>query len=140
MSIQPISWMYNCNSIVSIQLQTLYKVTIITWEKPKFKNKQKIRKLKDSNELFMEQCQELDDMLDTGCSRTDLNLKIYKLKKLVCGPKLKPADPSCINDPITSELITDYEEIKRVSLDHCTDILKKNKIRDCDMEELREKE
>ena len=79
-------------------------------------------------------------MLDTGCSRTDLNSKIYKLKNIVCGPKLKPADPSCINDPITGEIITDYEEIRRVSLDHCTDILKKNKTRDCDIDELKEKE
>ena len=112
----------------------------VTWVKPKSKSKKKVRKLKDSNELFLEQCAELDEMIEQGRSHKDINSKVYKLKEFVCGPKLKPAEPACINDPITEELITNFDEIKRVSLEHCTNILLKNTIRDCDKEELQEKE
>ena len=49
----------------------------ITWEKPKSKSKKKVRKLKDSNKLFLEQCAELDDMIALGRSHKDINSKIY---------------------------------------------------------------
>ena len=62
----------------------------------------------------------------------DINSKVYKLKEFVCGPKLKPDELACINDPITEELINNFNEIKRVSLEHCSNILLKNKIREAE--------
>ena len=56
------------------------------------------------------------------------------------GPKVGPAEPACINDPTTGELITNKEEIKSKSLAHCVKILTKNPIRECDREELKRKE
>ena len=79
-------------------------------------------------------------MIEQGRSPMDINSKVYTLKEFFCGPKLKPAEPACINDPITEELITYFDEIKRGSLEHCTNILLQNTIRDCDKEELQEKE
>ena len=51
---------------------------------------------------------------------------------------MSPAEPACINNPTNCELITDRESIK--AIEHCAKILAKNKIRDCDKEELRTKE
>ena len=65
---------------------------------------------------------------------------MWKLKELICGPKVGSSEPACINNPETGELITDKTTIKKVSLEHCAKILTKNKIRDCDREELRAKE
>ena len=53
--------------------------------------------------------------------------RIYKLKNVINGPKVEALEPTAINDPITGELITDNEEIKRVSLEHNVKILTKNK-------------
>ena len=50
------------------------------------------------------------------------------------------AEPTCINDPVSGELITDRESIKKISLDHCAKVLSKNKIREKDKEELKNKE
>ena len=53
--------------------------------------------------------------------------------------KIQQTQPTCINDPNNGELITDKETIKKVSLDHCSNILKKNELRKKDKEELRGK-
>ena len=59
-------------------------------------------------------------MTDAGAEFKDTNKKLWKLKEKVVGPKVGPAEPSCINDPNTGELT-------------------KNPIRDCDREELKRK-
>ena len=64
-----------------------------------------------------------------------LNNKMYKLRDIIEGPKIKPQEPMAINDPKTGELVTDNDEIKRISLEHNIKILTKNKIREADMEE-----
>ena len=65
--------------------------------------------------------------------------RIY-VKKKINGPKIKTQGPRAINDPTTGELITDADEIKRVSLNHNIKILTKNKPRDCDMDEIKIKQ
>ena len=70
---------------------------------------------------FQEQQEELDNLLEEGSSAKDLNSKIYKLKDLINGPKIKSTEPTCIIDPVSGELITDRESIK-ISLDHCANI------------------
>ena len=65
---------------------------------------------------------------------------MWRLKELICGPKVGSTEPACINNPVSGELITDKETIKKVSLEHCTNILTKNEIRACDKGELRTKE
>ena len=70
-------------------------------------SKQKKRTKRDSNEinkLFIEQQEELDDLIEEGASAKDLNTKIYKLKDLINSPKIKPTEPTFINDPVTGEL------------------------------------
>ena len=59
----------------------------ISWEGP---SKQKKRTKQDSkkiNQLFLEQQEELDDLLEEGSSAKDLNTKIYKLKDLINGQR-----------------------------------------------------
>ena len=79
-------------------------------------------------------------MTNTGASFKDANRKIWKMKEMVVGPKVGPAEPACINNPNTGELITNKESIKSTSLAHCVKILTKNQIRECDQEELDMKE
>ena len=49
---------------------------------------------------------------------------------MIKGQKIKAAEPMCINDPVTGELITDVEMIKELSLKHNVNILTKNKLRE----------
>ena len=79
-------------------------------------------------------------MTDTGADFKDTNRKILELKEKVVGPKVGLAEPSCINDPNTGELITNKEQIKSTSLAHCVKILTKKPIRECDKAELKRKE
>ena len=82
----------------------------------------------------------MNKMLEEGCSAKSLNAKIYKLKELISGPKIKASEPMCINDPVTGELITDTETIKKVSLEHNVKILTKYPIRKEDLKERKAKE
>ena len=69
-----------------------------------------------------------------------MNAKIYKLKEIINGPKIGSSEPMCIKDPVTGEIITDPEEIKKISLEHNVKILTKNKLRKEDETERRHKE
>ena len=77
------------------------------------------------------------ELIKTGASFKEANLRVWKMKELICGPKVGPAEPACIKNTTTGELITNKESIKATSLEHCAKILEKNPIRDCDKEELR---
>ena len=87
----------------------------------------------------MEQQEELDEMLAEGYNKKDLNAKIYKLKEMITGPKIKASETMCIKDPNTGELITDFETIKETTLKHTLKILSKKPVRKEDREEHEEK-
>ena len=91
-------------------------------------------------ELFKEQQEELDRMLKEGYTAKGIKAKMYKLKEIIHGPKIKPSEPMCINDPVTGELITDVEMIKKISLEHNVKILTKNPLRGEDVKERMEKQ
>jgi len=104
----------------------------ITW-----KGETKKKKKKDSKEIkeiYMEQQNELEETLKAGLQGKDLNRRMYKLRDIVEGPKVKPQEPMAINNPKTGELITDETEIKQVSLEHNIKILTKNAPRKQDEE------
>ena len=87
-----------------------------------------------ADELFKEHLDDLDGDFK------DEQRRLWKLKEKVVGPKVGPAEPACINDPTTGELITNKQEIKSKSLAHCIKILSKKPIRECDREERKHKE
>ena len=94
---------------------------------------------KEIDELFKDQCAEMDELLKSCINQKEVKKRMWKLKELLCGPKIV-SEPSCIHDPVRRcDLITDKENIKEVSLKHCFDILTKNKIRECDIAKLEAK-
>ena len=111
----------------------------VIWENQGKSKKQKKRDSKELGQLYREQQEELDEMLAEGYSTKDLNAKIYKLKQMITGPKIKTAEPMCIKDPVTGELITDYDSIKKITLEHTTKILSKNPLRVQDRKEHEDK-
>ena len=82
----------------------------------------------------------MNELIETGASYKDVNRRMWKIKELICGPKVGHSEPACINNPVTGDLITDKDTIKKVSLEHCARILKKNNLRECDKQEYRKKE
>ena len=109
----------------------------IKWRKPGRKiKKRKNIKGKELKEMVDEDIIELDELLSKGYKCKDLSQKIYKLKEIIAGPKIKAQETMAINDPATGELITDPEQIKEVSLQHNLKILKKDEPRDQDKEEI----
>ena len=108
-----------------------------TW-RGEAKKKKKKKDSKEIRDIYLEEQQELQDLLKEGLKGKDLNRKMYKLRDIIEGPKIKPQEPMAINNPITGELITDNEEIKKVSLEHNVKILTKNKPRQQDQEKLEE--
>ena len=88
----------------------------ITWEGPSKQKKMVKRDSKETKELYLKQQEELNELIEEGASTKDINNKIYRLKDLINGPKIKPSEPTCINDLETGELITQREDIKKKSL------------------------
>ena len=58
-------------------------------------------------------CEELNELIETGASYKDVNRRIWKIKELICGPKVGHSEPACINNPVTGDLITDKDTIKK---------------------------
>ena len=83
------------------------------WIGPKKQKRAKNRSPKATNELFKEQCEELNELIKTGSTYKDVNRRMWKLKELKCGSKVGPSEPACINNPETGELITDKDTIKK---------------------------
>ena len=90
-----------------------------TWIKPNRKSGTKPKQKMEADELFKEHLDDLLKMTDAGSDFKDKQRRLWKLKEKVVGPKVGPAEPACINDPTTGELITNKEEIKSKSLAHC---------------------
>ena len=51
--------------------------------------------------------------------------KIFKMGEVIAGPRISQQEAHAIRDTTSGELVVSPEEIKRVSLDHCLDVLKK---------------
>ena len=77
--------------------------------------------------MYTEYLDEVDAAITECLDRKDINSRMYKLKTLINGPKIKPQEQAAINDPKTNVLITDKERIKEVSLAHNVEILTKMK-------------
>ena len=132
-------------NIINIKLGILNFLMLIecfgiSWKKESSKKKKIKKDYKELQELFELQFTELNEMIDEGSSSSSLMNKIYDVKKKINGPKVKTQGPRAINDPTTGDLITEVDEIKRVSLNHNIKILTKNKPRECDKEELKIKQ
>ena len=75
------------------------------WIKPNKKSGTKPKPKKEADELFKEHLDDLLKMTDTGADFKDEQKRLWKLKEKVVGTKVGPAEPACINDPMTGELI-----------------------------------
>ena len=106
----------------------------ITWQGSGKKSKKKSKK--ELEELYEKEQNDLEDLLSEGLRGKGLDNKMYKLRSLIRGPKHAKQDPQAINHPETGELITNREEIKKVSLEHNKKILTKNEILEEDKAEI----
>ena len=96
------------------------------WRGPVKKKKVRKRSKKEIIEKATSQYDEMEKLFKSGFNKKDFNQRMYKLRDTVVGPKIKAQEPMAINDPVTKELITDSDEIKRVYLEHNVKILTKN--------------
>ena len=87
----------------------------ITWQGPSKKKKKK-QSSKDLRDLYREHLDDLNEMLKDGIQGDNLNNKMYKLRDIIEGPKIKPQEPMAINDPKTGELVTDNEYLLSITL------------------------
>ena len=106
----------------------------IIWQAPGKGKKTKKRENRELNQLYKEQQEELDEMIKQGLAGKDVNQKMYNMRNLIMGSKIKPQEPMAINHPVTGELITDEGAIKEISLEHNVKILTKDKPRPQDEE------
>ena len=121
-------------NMIDIEIQVLSFGII--WKTQGQGKKTKKRENRELQTLYKEQQEELEELIRQGTVGSDMNQKIYNMRKVVKGNKIQPQEPSAINNPETGELITDEGEIKEVSLNHNIKILTKDKPRPEDVEEI----
>ena len=51
---------------------------------------------------------------------------VFRIKKLIAGPKKTPQEAAAIKDPKTGELLVNKDDIKRATLEYCVNNLKNN--------------
>ena len=84
----------------------------------KNKTKRKQSHLQDLEDIIKEKNDTLKAEYVALNKVKDPNAKIWKIRTSVLGPKHKAQEPTCINHPVTGELVANPEDIKRVSLEH----------------------
>ena len=52
---------------------------------------------------------------------------VFNLKENVLGSKKSQQEPAVMKDPVSNKIVTDVEEIKRISLKYCVDLLTNRK-------------
>ena len=107
-----------------IQVEAFGVIYVKERDRPK---KIKRKSSKNLNKLYEEHLNEVDKAITECLARKDVNSRMYKLKTLINGPKIKAQEQAAINDPKTNVLITDEDKIKEVSLAHNVEILTKMK-------------
>ena len=60
---------------------------------------------------------------------------VHKMRELISGPKKQQQEAHSVKDPKTGKVVVSTEEIKRVNLEHCLNVLKNNEPKD-DVKEL----
>ena len=100
------------------------------WIGPPKKKKGKTRSTAQMKKEVTQSFDELDNMINKGLLKKDLNQQMYKLKEAVVGPKIKSQEPMAIDHPRSKELLTNKTEIKKAYLDHNVGILTKKPIAD----------
>ena len=60
-------------------------------------------------------------------SKKGKSASVLSLKEKVLGSKKAKQEPAVVKDPDTNKLVTDVDEIKRVSLKYCVDLLTNRK-------------
>ena len=48
------------------------------------------------------------------------------MRELVAGPKKQQQEANAVKDPKTGKTVVSSEDIKRVNLEHCVNVLKNN--------------
>ena len=124
--------------IAMVDMEIAIEAFGIVWKKDTKKQRKKDNK--ELQELFDEQFEDLDRVLDEGVIGKDLHKKIYSIRNHIKGNKVNRQESMAINDPETGELITNPSEIKQKSLEFNLKILRKNKPRAEDAEEIKEKQ
>ena len=118
------------NKIQAIDLKIQKESFGTIWIGPPKKKKAKKRSTAQVKKEVTQSFDELDNMINKGLLKKDLNQQMYKLKEAIVGPKIKPQEPMAINHPRSKELITNKTEIKKAYLDHNVGILTKKPIAD----------
>ena len=75
----------------------------IIWQAPGGGKKTKKRENRELNQLYKEQQEELDQMIEQGLNGKSINQKMYNMRNLIMGPKIKPQEPMAINHSVTGE-------------------------------------
>ena len=116
------------NKIISLDSEMQKECFGTIWIDHNKKKKRKKRKKdkKSEKEMVSAQLDDIDNLREKGFfKKKDMNQKMYMLKEMVTGPKIKRQEPLAINDPISKELITDKNKIKEKYLEHNVKILTK---------------
>ena len=75
--------------------------------------------LKKQREKLETEIAKLKDMKD----KKGKSAIVFNLKEQVIGSKKAQQEPAVMKDPATKEIVTDVEEIKKISLGYCVDLL-----------------
>ena len=76
------------------------------------KNRPNANNLQDLEDIIKEENATLKAEYVALTKIKDPNAKIWKIRSSVLGPKHKAQEPTCINHPVTGELVANPEDIK----------------------------
>ena len=82
---------------------------------------------KEKEDILRQQAQAIEDAINKlKAEKHGRVTNVFKMRELVAGPKKQQQEAHAVKDPKTGKTVVSNEEIKRVNLEHCVNVLKKN--------------
>ena len=81
----------------------------------------------EAREILQKQSSKVEDAINKIKGGTGGRCgQVFQMRELIAGPKKAAQEAHAIKDPVTKELVVSGEGIKKVSLNHCLNVLQKN--------------
>ena len=87
--------------------------------------------LDDEEEILRVQSQLIEDAINKiKYEKHGRVTNVFKMRELVAGPRKQQQEAHAVKDPKTGTTVVSSEEIKRVNLEHCVNVLRNNVLKE----------
>ena len=116
----------NNYTLIRSMMLTIYLVLTLTQCLTSSSDKKRNGEEEEARELMRKQSERLEEEIKkVNTSKQSRAGKLFKMKEVITGPKKSGQEAQAIRNP-KGDLVVNVKQIKKVTLEHCLEVLKNN--------------